>query len=163
LLFSLTLVPLLCFVFMRRGLPEKENFIVRAISRVYRPLLEASLRRRYLVVGISIIGLAASLALVPQLGSEFLPELNEGATGVNPSFSQPIRDNVLESISQIDGQIVVKLFSTEPEVLRDKTKELLREVSTVRGVARAFIDRAGQTPQLQIEIDRERSARYGLN
>ena len=36
-------------------------------------------------------------------------------------------------------------------------------VSGVRGVARAFIDRAGEMPQLQIEIDRERAARYGLN
>src|SRR5262249_30035840 len=83
--------------------------------------------------------------------------------GVEPTFSQPIRDNVLESISQIDGQIVVKLFSAEPDVLRTKTRELLRELSGVRGVARAFIDRVGQVPQLQIEIDRERAARYGLN
>ena len=70
---------------------------------------------------------------------------------------------MLESISQIDGQIVVKLFSADPEVLRVKTREILRDISGVRGVARAFIDRAGETPQLQIEIDRERAARYGLN
>jgi cobalt-zinc-cadmium resistance protein CzcA len=250
LLFSLTLVPLLCYAFLRRSLPEHENFIVRSLQRMYRPLLETALRRRYVVVGISIAALAASLAIVPRLGSEFLPELNEGAIwvnlmlpagmslsevshtlhrvratlrsfhevnavisqagrpedgtdpkpvnmaeiyvdlkpqgnwqrkiskealieemnqaleklpGIEPSFSQPIRDNVLESISQIDGQIVVKLFSGEPEVLRDKTKEILREISGVRGVARAFIDRAGETPQLQIEIDRERAARFGLN
>jgi len=87
----------------------------------------------------------------------------EELPGIEPSFSQPIRDNVLESISQIDGQIVVKLFSTEPEVLHGKSREILRELSSVRGVARAFIDRAGETPQLQIEVDRERAARYGLN
>src|SRR5262249_36783909 len=87
----------------------------------------------------------------------------EDLPGIEPSFSQPIRDNVLESISQIDGQIVVKLFSTEPEVLRGKAQEILSELGGVRGVARAFIDRAGQTPQLQIEVDRERAARYGLN
>ena len=34
---------------------------------------------------------------------------------------------------------------------------------SARGVARAFIDRAGEVPQLQIEIDRQRAARYGLN
>ena len=250
LLLSLTLVPLLCYAFMRRGVTEKENFLVRTLKRIYRPLLEAALRRRYVVIGLAVAALLGSLAIVPQLGSEFLPELNEGAIwvnlmlppgislsevsrtlhrvraalnafsevnavisqagrpedgtdpkpvnmaelfvdlkpqsswrrkiskealieemnqaleqlpGIEPSFSQPIRDNVLESISQIDGQIVVKLFSADPEVLRVKTKEILREVSGVRGVARAFIDRAGETPQLQIEIDRERAARYGLN
>jgi cobalt-zinc-cadmium resistance protein CzcA len=235
---------------MRRGLPERENFLVRTLKRLYRPLLEGALGHRWAVVGVSILALAASLAIVPRLGSEFLPELNEGAIWVNlmlpagislsevsrtlhrareilgsfqevnavisqagrpedgtdpkpinmaefyvdvkpqdqwqrkisketlieemnqaleklpgmePSFSQPIRDNVLESISQIDGQIVVKLFSSEPEVLRNKTREILHELSGVRGVARAFIDRAGETPQLQIEIDRERAARHGLN
>jgi cobalt-zinc-cadmium resistance protein CzcA len=250
LLLSLTLVPLLCYAFMRRGVTEKENVLVRTLKRMYRPLLETALQRRYLVIGLAVSALIASLAIVPQLGSEFLPELNEGAIwvnlmlppgislsevsrtlhrvratlnafaevnavisqagrpedgtdpkpvnmaelfvdlkpqsnwrrkiskealieemnqaleqlpGIEPSFSQPIRDNVLESISQIDGQIVVKLFSADPEVLRLKTKEILREVSGVRGVARAFIDRAGETPQLQIEIDRERAARYGLN
>jgi len=40
---------------------------------------------------------------------------------------------------------------------------VLRAVSHVRGVSRAFIDRAGEIPQLQIEVDRARSARYGLN
>jgi cobalt-zinc-cadmium resistance protein CzcA len=70
---------------------------------------------------------------------------------------------VLESISQIDGQIVVKLFSTEPDVLRGKSQEILREVSAVRGVQRAFIDRAGGVPEIEIEIDRDRASRYGLN
>jgi cobalt-zinc-cadmium resistance protein CzcA len=250
LLLSLTLVPLLCYAFMRRGVTEKDNFLVHILKRMYRPLLEAALQRRYLVIGLAVTALLGSLAIVPQLGSEFLPELNEGGIwvnlmlppgislsevsrtlhrvraalnafsevnavisqagrpedgtdpkpvnmaelfvdlkpqsswtrkiskealieemnqaleqlpGIEPSFSQPIRDNVLESISQIDGQIVVKLFSADPEVLRVKTKEILRELSGVRGVARAFIDRAGETPQLQIEIDRERAARYGLN
>jgi cobalt-zinc-cadmium resistance protein CzcA len=83
--------------------------------------------------------------------------------GIEPTFSQPIRDNVLESISQIDGQIVIKLFGTEPELMSGTVKSLLHEVSGVRGVARAFIDRAGQVPQLEIEVNRERAARYGLN
>jgi len=250
LLFSLTLVPLLCYAFMRRGLPEHDNFLVRTLKQGYRPLLTWALRRRYIVLTASIATLAASLTLVPQLGSEFLPELNEGAIWVNlmmppgislsevsrmlhrvrstlrqfdevnavisqagrpedgtdpkpinmgelyvdvkpqdqwkrkitkeqlieemngaldkipgtdASFSQPIRDNVLESISQIDGQIVIKVFSSDPVVLRDKTREVLRTIATVPGVARAFIDRAGETPQLEIEINRRKAARYGLN
>ena len=40
--------------------------------------------------------------------------------GSSRSFSQPIRDNVLESISQIDGQIVIKVFGDDLDVLRDK-------------------------------------------
>jgi cobalt-zinc-cadmium resistance protein CzcA len=50
---------------------------------MYRPLLEGALRRRYMVIGIAVAALLGSLAIVPQLGSEFLPELNEGAIWVN--------------------------------------------------------------------------------
>src|SRR5207248_9612497 len=83
--------------------------------------------------------------------------------GLDPAMSQPIRDNVLESISQIDGQIVIKVFGDDPAELRQKAGEVLRIVSGVRGVSRAFVDRAGEVPQLQIEVDRARAARYGLN
>ena len=48
-------------------------------------------------------------------------------------------------------------------MLRDKVSEVLRAVSHLAGVSRAFIDRAGEVPQLQIEVDRGRAARYGLN
>ena len=46
--------------------------------------------------------------------------------GIEPSFSQPIRDNVLESISQIDGQVVIKVSATIPRRLREKAAELLQ-------------------------------------
>ena len=42
--------------------------------------------------------------------------------GIKPAFSQPIRDNVLESISQIDGQIVIKLFGSDSNVLKKKSR-----------------------------------------
>ena len=80
----------------------------------------------------------------------------EAIPGIEPSFSQPIRDNMLESISQIDGQVVIKVFGDDiaDAADRDATRGARRGVARVRGVARAFIDRAGQVPQLQIEVDR---------
>src|SRR5438876_185073 len=83
--------------------------------------------------------------------------------GIEVSFSQPIRDNVLESISQIDGQVVIKVFGDDPALLRATVQQVLEHVAAVRGVARAFIDRAGEVPQARLEIDQARAARYGLN
>jgi cobalt-zinc-cadmium resistance protein CzcA len=83
--------------------------------------------------------------------------------GIEPSFSQPIRDNVLESISQIDGQVVIKVFGEDSAVLQEQADKVLQTIAPIRGVARAFIDRRGEVPQLQIEIDRPSAARYGLN
>jgi cobalt-zinc-cadmium resistance protein CzcA len=97
-------------------------------------------------------------ALIDQMNTAL-----QALPGIEPSFSQPIRDNVLESISQIDGQIVIKVFGEDMNVLRHSAADVLRAIAPVRGVARAFVDRGGQVPQLQIEIDRARAARYGLN
>ena len=47
--------------------------------------------------------------------------------------------------------------------LRAQTEKVLKTVAHIRGVGRAYIDRAGQVPQLQIEVDRAKCARYGLN
>jgi cobalt-zinc-cadmium resistance protein CzcA len=250
LIFSLTLVPLLCYWLLRRNLPEKENFLVKWTKKVYRPALEWALGRSKLVVALAALALVASFAIVPKLGTEFLPELNEGSVwlniplsasvsvseardemvvirnalkdipeietivykagrpedgtdpklismaeilvalkpdsewkrkitkqgllkemadamdrlpGVQASFSQPIRDNILESISQIDGQIVVKVFGDDLAVLRDTAQKVMTAIAPVRGVARAMIDRQGELPQELVEIDRARAARYGLN
>jgi cobalt-zinc-cadmium resistance protein CzcA len=91
-----------------------------------------------------------------------MEKLLDSMPGVTPSFSQPIRDNVLEAISQIDGQIVIKIFGDDSSVLKSKIEELLGLICHIRGISRAFVDRAGRIPQLQVEIDRERAARYGL-
>ena len=56
--------------------------------------------------------------------------------GFEPSFSQPIRDNILESISQIDGQIVIKVFGDDISTLKQTAEEVLDTVSAVRGVDR---------------------------
>src|SRR2546426_5767794 len=250
LLLSLTLVPLLCYFLLRRNLPHEENFIVQFCKRLYRPTLEWSLRHRKIVLATAVGALVTSLLIVPRLGSEFLPELNEGSIwininlpssisvteatrqcrrireviksvpevnsviskagrpedgtdpklinmseilvtlkpesqwrqgvgkrriidemdqamsrfpGIEPSFSQPIRDNVLESISPIDGQIVIKVFGEDLDVLRGQAVQVLNAVKDVRGVKRAFIDRLGELPQLLIRGDRAGAARYGLN
>src|SRR5437762_13917132 len=97
-----------------------------------------------------------------ELLKEFQDAL-ERVPGFEPSFSQPIRDNILESISQIDGQVVIKVFGDDIPTIKERAERVLETVRSVRGVARAFVDRAGTVPQLQIEIDRQRAARYGLN
>ena len=78
-------------------------------------------------------------------------------------FSQPIRDNVLESISQIDGQIVIKIAGDDLVDLKKTVQAIEREIRQVQGVYRAEIDRPGDVPHLLIEIDRARAARAGLN
>src|SRR5262249_37407315 len=83
LLFSLSLVPLLCLLMLRGGIAHRENWLMRFSKWVYAPILRSALRRPWIVVGAAVLALLVSLALVPRLGTEFLPELNEGAIWVN--------------------------------------------------------------------------------
>ena len=76
--------------------------------------------------------------------------------GLETPFSQPIRDNVLESISQIDGQVVITVFGEEASMLQAQVDEILRRIRDVPGVGRAFIDRAGDVPQSVIDIERDK-------
>lgn len=250
LIFSLTLVPLLAYWMLRKKLPHGDNRVVASSKRFYAPILDWALGRRRTVVAIALGVFALALVAAARLGSEFLPELNEGTIWVNlrlpssvsndeaarilrnvrkalltvpevrttvskagqpedgtdpktismaevfvdlkpeeewrkgvtkeklinemdkavsalpgmePSFSQPIRDNVLESISQIDGQIVIKVAGDDLVELKRLTESIEREIKQVPGVYRAEIDRAGDLPQLVIDIDRDRAARLGLN
>ena len=77
LLFSLTLVPFLCFLLLRKNLSEKENFLVRSCKRFYRPALEKALLYRKTVLATAVGLLLFSLSFVPRLGTEFLAEVEQ--------------------------------------------------------------------------------------
>lgn len=77
LILSLTLSPVLCSLMLKRG-SEHDPWIVRQAKGLYEPTLRWALGHRTLVVSLAIGSLLASLSLVPFLGSEFIPTLNEG-------------------------------------------------------------------------------------
>ena len=250
LIFSLTLVPLLAYWMLKTKLPHGDNQLVMVAKRIYTPILDWALLKQKKVMAIAFTMFVLALLVASRLGSEFLPELNEGTfwvnwdlpssisqedaikvlrlarralqtipevktvvskagqpedgtdpktlsmaevfvdvkpteewrkgltrdqlieemdarlsviPGVDPAFSQPIRDNVLESISQIKGQIVVKVAGDDLQELQRTVEAMKREFRQVQGIQRAEVDRLGQLPQLVIDINREKAARLGIN
>ena len=99
LIFSLTLVPLLAYWMLRKNLPHGDNRLVASLKRFYAPVLDWSLTHRRKVVVIALSAFALSIGAASRLGSEFLPELNEGTFWVNwdmpASVSQNEAANVL--------------------------------------------------------------------
>src|SRR5215510_9491145 len=120
LLFSLSLVPLLCFLLLRKRVSEKENIVIRVCKRLYRPLLISALTHRGIVIGLATILLAASIVSLRQLGTEFLPELNEGTMWVNIYFPPGI------SVSETNH-----LAAKVREILHDS--EVVRTVTSKAG------------------------------
>ena len=77
LVLTLTLVPVLSALILKPK-QEKDTFVVRHAKRLYLPLLDWALERKKLVVSVAVVALLASFALVPFLGKEFMPSLQEG-------------------------------------------------------------------------------------
>ncbi|MDA8965557.1 CusA/CzcA family heavy metal efflux RND transporter [Pseudomonadales bacterium] len=78
MVFSLTLVPAAVAVFLNGEISEKESVVITKAKSIYRPLLQLALKLRWVVIGFATILVAGSLWLATTLGSEFIPQLNEG-------------------------------------------------------------------------------------
>ena len=250
LIISLTVIPMLCHLFLNKDIGHEDSKFVHWCKDRYRVALDWALNSKAKVLKIAGGLMLVTIIVAKLLGSEFLPELDEGAMwvsidlpasvsiqeakeqarimrevisqtpevlttiskvgrpddgtdpklintveilvdlkpekewrfwhkkshivseidanlrslpGVEPNFSQPVRDNILESISQIKGQIVIKVLGDSLTRNKDVASDVLNQVSKVEGVVRAFIDREGELPQFILEIDRVQAARYGLN
>lgn len=90
LIVTLTLLPVLCAWFMRKGVVERRNRMFEAIKSVYAKGLDASLRRPWAVTLASTALLGASLLLIPRIGAEFMPHLDEGALWVRATMPYTI-------------------------------------------------------------------------
>jgi copper/silver efflux system protein len=78
-LLSVTLVPVLCSLFIGgRIRSEESNPIMRPLVWAYRPVLALALRQRVLTLAVAVLVVAGAVALVPRIGKEFMPPLNEG-------------------------------------------------------------------------------------
>jgi len=80
LLLTLTLVPVLCAWALRKGVHEKRNPVLEVINSAYGTGLNACLAHPWATVLASVAILAGTLLLVPGIGAEFMPHLDEGAS-----------------------------------------------------------------------------------
>lgn len=249
LVFSLTVIPVLSSLFLKGG-REEDTWLMRVIKRPYLPILRWSLDNRKKLLLAAVAALAVSLAIVPFLGTEFVPQLEEGSIlyratlapsagleegirtatelermartfpevtevvskigraeaggdpepvnnieaivtlkpenewktgrtktelvealerkfsqfpGVAFNFTQPIANRVDELLSGVKAQLAIQLFGDDLDQLVAKAGEIERVVSAVPGAEDIQIEQVTGQPQVQIRIDRDAIARYGIN
>ncbi|TPG07473.1 efflux RND transporter permease subunit [Rhodanobacter glycinis] len=90
LIVTLTLLPVLCAWLMRKGVRERRNGIFDAIKSVYIKGLDFCLAHAWGTTFASAILLAGSLLLIPRIGAEFMPQLDEGALWVRATMPYTI-------------------------------------------------------------------------
>lgn len=82
LLLSLTYVPVMSAIMFKKKVKEKESPIIKYAKKYYAPLLKKILHKRLLVTGTAAAFVIASIIIFPFLGSEFIPQLDEGSIAI---------------------------------------------------------------------------------
>ena len=251
LLSTFTVTPVLTSYLLPEGVAEAETVAVRALRRIYTPVLRWALSHRKTMLAIGAIFLAATGLLALQLGSEFLPALEEGnlwirasmpptigleagepavakmreillrhpevlsvtsqhgrpdngsdaspfsnvelfvplkpydqwpvgfnkpdlirelqhefadeLPGIDFNFSQYIQDNVEEALSGVKGANAVKIIGRDLPTIERLADEVKQQMQKVEGITDLGIFHVLGQPNLDIKVDREKAARYGLN
>jgi heavy metal efflux system protein len=251
LIATFTVTPVLTSYLLPARFAEAETIAVRTLRRFHTPVLRWSLSHRGIMVAIAVACLAFFALLVPRLGTEFLPPLEEGnlwirATmpptisleagmpivsrireiilrhpevitvvsqhgrpdngsdasgfnnaeffvplkpfeqwavgmtkeklidqlqsefsnefaGIDFNFSQYIQDNIEEGLSGVKGANSVKIVGRDLGKLEQLAGAVMSEMSKVQGVTDLGVFPVLGQPNLNIRVDREKAARYGLN
>jgi cobalt-zinc-cadmium resistance protein CzcA len=83
--------------------------------------------------------------------------------GIAYIFEQPIANKLAEMLTGTEGQISVKLFGPDLDILNEKIEEIRNVMAEVRGVADLQIEQTAGVPQLIIRLNRERLALFGIS
>ena len=146
LLFAVLVAPVLSLKLLKQA-PEKELAFVRVLKASYRPLLARALRFKGAVIAAALVALLACLALVPKLGTEFIPTLEEG--------SMEIIMTMAPSISLEEGTALVLEIE----------KEIMTFAPVKETVSRIGRPEAGSHPHpvnlAEIHVELKPSAEWG--
>jgi cobalt-zinc-cadmium resistance protein CzcA len=96
------------------------------------------------------------------LTEEMLTKLQAEFPGVEFNFSQYLQDNVAEAVSGVKGENSIKLYGSDLATLSETANKIKQVLATVPGITDLAVFTSLGQPTLQIDIDRQRAARYGL-
>lgn len=250
LLLAFTLVPVLCTLFLRGKVQEKDTWVVAKLHQWYVPTLKAALKYSKVTIIAALVIMIGGFALLPLIGTTFMPALDEGTflvmptmlpsvslteaveaakvmdkvileipevdmsvgkvgraesamdpapismietivtlkpkdqwrpgmtkeqieqemmtklaniPGLNLAFTQPIAGRLSMLTTGVRTELGIKLYGEDLQVLQQKAFEIEKALSTVPGVSDLLAERVFGAPYLEIDVDREKAARYGLN
>ncbi len=132
MIFSMTLIPVLSSLLLRRGVKDRENVLVRFAQWLYRPLIRLAMRFQVTVVCMGILILLFGVHLATQLGATFIPRLYEQAISINTVRLAGV--SLEESIR----------YGTQIEkVIRDRFPDEVRDIWSRTGTAQVATDPMG--------------------
>ena len=136
LMLSIFVIPVLCALMLRPG-PEKESPVMRAARAVYKPLLHWALRKRSPVISMACVALIAAIFTATQLGTEFIPIMDEGA------FDMDVQ--LLPGISLAKALDITELVEKKLKQFPELTTVISRTGQTGIALEARGVDKTGFT------------------
>ncbi|MFC2150233.1 efflux RND transporter permease subunit [Calditrichota bacterium] len=118
LIFTFTLIPFLASILFKNKVSEKDSLLVRLLKAGYKPSLFWVLEHRNIVISGAVVALIASLGLVPSLGTEFVPTLEEGSLQVGVIGAPSTSLEEMTRILQIQSDKVARYEEVTDVVTR---------------------------------------------
>ncbi len=87
----------------------------------------------------------------------------EDIPGLAFSFSQPIQCRIDELVAGTRAQLILKLFGDDMDVLKTKTAEIAQVLSKIPGSVDMVVEKVSGQPYINVQVDREKIARSGMN
>ncbi|WP_371379121.1 efflux RND transporter permease subunit [Sporomusa aerivorans] len=250
LLLAFTLVPVLCTLLLKGKIQEKDTWIVAKMHQWYVPLLKNVMKYHKTTIVLAVVVMVAGFALLPLIGTTFMPALNEGTflvmptmlpsvslteaveaaktmdkvimdipevdmsvgkvgraesamdpapismietivtlkpreewrpgitkeaieqemmiklaniPGLNLAFTQPIAGRLSMLTTGVRTELGIKLYGEDLNVLQQKAFDIEKALGTVPGVSDLLAERVFGAAYLEIQVNRDKAARYGLN
>jgi len=107
MLLSIFVIPALSSIFLKSGV-EKESFIMKYAKNTYFPLLRWSLKKKYAVLSIAVALFIFTIYLLPKLGTEFIPVMDEGAFDMDVQLLPEVSLEKSLEINKQVAQILMK-------------------------------------------------------
>ncbi len=251
LILALVYVPAMSAIFFRKGIKLRKNIIMDKIKPLYEKFLTKIINKKAIVLAVAVLILTSSLMLIPYLGTEFLPELDEGSIlieqvrmpsvtleesvrnankiadsiktnipevqavvpktgrsdlandwmgvhqtdvwvllknmdkwrpgltkedlveemkpylghepGLAYNFTQPIAMRVDELTSGVKSDVAVKIYGEDLEQLNSIGASILSVAQNLQGTDNSYLEQPIGQPYLNIKIDRNAVAKFGIN
>lgn len=250
LILAFTLVPVLCTLLLRGRIKEEETWMVRMLHQLYVPILKKAIAYRKTTILVAVVIMVAGFALLPFIGTEFMPALDEGTflvmptmlpsvslteaveaakkmdklimevpevdmsvgkvgraesamdpapinmietivtlkpkdqwrpgmtkadiehematklsslPGLNQAYTQPIAGRLSMLTTGVRTELGLKIYGDDLAVLQQKAFEIEKLLATVPGTGDLLAERIFGAPYLEVQVDREKVARYGLS
>ena len=103
LVLSIFVIPVLCALILKPQ-PEKESIVMRPVKKLYVPVLAYTMKNRKLVLAAAGVFLAASLVIIPWLGTEFVPIMDEGAFDMDVSLLPGVSLDKAMEVNKLVGE-----------------------------------------------------------